>query len=101
MLGAAYAYRQGSHLGIDLLAAKLDESGKQKLHRVTHAVCLLFAACVLVVGGWSLMSMTWELQQSSAAMGLPIAFVYAVIPASGVLICLFAGAAIMNPEGDD
>ncbi|MDJ0711955.1 MAG: TRAP transporter small permease [Woeseiaceae bacterium] len=96
MLGAAYAYRQGSHLGIDLLAEKLAEIGKQRLHRIVHIVCLLFAASVLVVGGGSLVSMTWELKQYSAAMGLPIAYVYAVIPASGVLISLFAADAIAD-----
>ena len=96
MLGAAYAYRQGSHLGIDLLASKLAASGRQRLHGIVHAVCLLFAAGVLVVGGGSLVSMTWELRQYSAAMGLPIAYVYSVIPASGVLICLFAADAIVS-----
>ena len=96
MLGAAYAYRQGSHLGIDLLANKLNESGKQRLHGIVHIVCLLFAVNVLVVGGGSLVSMTWELKQYSAAMGLPIAYVYSVIPASGGLISLFAVDAIVN-----
>ncbi len=96
MLGAAYAYRQGSHLGIDLLAAKLEGPAKQRLHGVIHVVCLLFAASVLVIGGGSLVSMTWELKQYSAAMGLPIAYVYSVIPTSGVLVCLFAADAIVN-----
>ena len=96
MLGAAYAYRQGSHLGIDLLAEKLAEIGKRRLHGIVHIVCLLFAASVLVVGGGSLVSMTWELKQYSAAMGLPIAYVYSVIPASGVLISLFAADAIVT-----
>lgn len=96
MLGAGYAYRQGSHLGIDLLATRLSAPGRKILHNVVHAVCLLFAASVLVIGGWSLVSMTWELKQYSAAMGLPIAFVYAVIPASGVLMCLFAADAILT-----
>ncbi|MEM7504017.1 MAG: TRAP transporter small permease [Pseudomonadota bacterium] len=98
MLGAAFAYRQGSHLGIDLLASRLGTSGRQALHRTIHAVCLLFAASVLVIGGWSLVSMTWELKQYSAAMGLPIAYVYSVIPASGVLICLFAAEAIARGD---
>ena len=96
MLGAAYAYRQGSHLGIDLLVNKLDGSAKQRLHNVIHVVCLLFAAGVLVIGGGSLVSMTWELKQYSAAIGLPIAYVYSVIPTSGLLICLFAADAIAN-----
>ncbi len=90
MLGGAYAYWSGSHLGIDLLASKLGSVGKHRLHAIVHTVCLLFAGSVLVVGGGSLVSMTWELKQYSAAMGLPIAYVYSVIPISGVLICLFA-----------
>ena len=95
MLGAAYAYRQGSHLGIDLLANKLTGIGKQRLHTVVHIVCLLFAASVLIIGGGSLVAMTWELKQYSAAIGLPIAYVYAVIPASGAVIGLFAADAIV------
>ena len=101
MLGAAYAYRQGSHLGIDLLANKLDQAGRTTLHRVVHIVCLLFAGCVLLIGGWSLMSMTWELKQYSAVLGLPIALVYSVIPISGVLITFYAIALAMGEEVED
>ena len=100
MLGAGYAYRHGSHLGVDLLADKLSGAGRLQLHRAVHLVCLLFAATVLVVGGGSLVSMTWELKQYSAAMGLPIAIVYSVIPLSGLLITLFAAAALKGePDG--
>jgi TRAP-type C4-dicarboxylate transport system permease small subunit len=99
MLGAAYAYRTRSHLGLDLLPARLSGAGKTGLHILTHVVCLMFAITVLVVGGSSLVTMTWELKQYSAAMGLPIAYVYSVIPASGVLICVFALVGIFQgPE---
>lgn len=90
MLGAAYAYRSGSHLGLDLLPTRLGGARQVALLRGIHLVCLVFSLAVLVIGGGSLVSMTWELKQYSAAMGMPIAFVYAVIPASGLLICLFA-----------
>ena len=98
MLGAAFAYGQGSHLGIDLVAGKLQVSGRRALHVAVHLICLLFAATVLVVGGGALVMMTWDLKQYSAAMALPIAYVYAVIPASGALICLFAAEAAMRGE---
>ena len=102
MLGAAYAYRRRSHLGLDLLPGKLTGKGKASLNIVIHLVCMSFAAVALVVGGGSLVTMTWELRQYSAAMGLPIAFVYAVIPASGVLICLFAFFGMLQgPEGGE
>ena len=96
MLGAAYAYRTHSHLGLDLLPAKLTGTRKFALNVLTHVLCLGFAAAVLVVGGGSLVAMTWELKQYSAAMGLPIAYVYSVIPLSGALICLFALAAMFD-----
>ncbi|MBU2676981.1 MAG: TRAP transporter small permease [Gammaproteobacteria bacterium] len=102
MLGAAYAYKRHSHLGLDLLPGKLTGTSKASLNIVTHLVCMSFAAVVLVVGGGSLVTMTWELRQYSAAMGLPIAFVYAVIPASGVLICLFALVGMVHePQGGE
>ena len=96
MLGAAFAYRSGSHLGLDILPAKLQGKSKIRLGRLTHFICMAFSASVLVVGGGSLVAMTWELRQYSAAMGLPIAFVYSVIPASGIFICLFALMGIVD-----
>jgi len=97
MLGAAYAYRTRSHLGLDLLAGKLTDRGQARLNVLSHLICMSFAAVVLIVGGGSLVAMTWELKQYSAAIGLPIAYVYAVIPASGLLICIFALAGMLQP----
>jgi TRAP-type C4-dicarboxylate transport system permease small subunit len=45
--------------------------------------------------------MTWELKQYSAAIGLPIAYVYAVIPASGLLICLFSLVKVLAQVAGD
>ena len=101
MLGAAFAYRNGSHLGLDLLPQKLQGKSRILLKRLTHLICFLFAAMVLIIGGGSLVSITWELKQYSAAMGMPIAVVYSVIPASGLLICVFAGAAIMSAADEE
>lgn len=101
MLGAAFAYRNGSHLGLDLLPEKLQGDSKVLLKRLTHFICLLFAAIVLVIGGGSLVSITWELKQFSAAMGMPIAFVYSVIPVSGLLICLFAAMTIVSASSEE
>jgi TRAP-type C4-dicarboxylate transport system permease small subunit len=100
-LGAAYAYGNGSHLGLDLLPSRLKGANRTILIQLTHFVCMLFAATVLVVGGGSLVAMTWELKQYSAAIGLPIAYVYAVIPASGLLICLFSLVKVLAQVAGD
>jgi TRAP-type C4-dicarboxylate transport system permease small subunit len=94
VLGAAYAFRTGVHLGLDLLPKKLTGRSAELLKQFTAAAVVLFAATVLVVGGGSLVSLTWELRQYSAVLGLPIAIVYSVIPAAGVLICIYAVAAV-------
>ena len=94
MLGASYAFRQKAHLGLELLPGKLDGAPAIALRYFTLAVIALFAVTVLVAGGGNLVSLTWELRQYSAVLGLPIAFVYSVIPTAGILICIYAIAAV-------
>jgi len=98
VLGAAYAFRTGVHLGLDILPKKLTGRSALVLKLFTMLAVVLFSGSVLVVGGASLVALTWELRQYSAVLGLPIAFIYSVIPATGVLICIYAVAAV---AGDD
>jgi TRAP-type C4-dicarboxylate transport system permease small subunit len=98
VLGAAYAFRTGVHLGLDVLPKKLTGASARALQLFILAMVLIFAIGVLVIGGSSLVSLTWDLKQYSAVLGLPIAFVYSVIPVSGALICFYAIAAAMGEE---
>ena len=93
VLGAAYAFRTGVHLGLDILPKKLTGRSAQVLKLFTLLVVMVFSVSVLIIGGGNLVALTWELRQYSAVLGLPIAFVYTVIPTAGVLICLYAIAA--------
>lgn len=90
LLGAAYATRHKAHLGLDLLAQKLTGRGEAALQLFTAWVIVIFALCVLVIGGGKLVALTWALKQTSAVLGIPVAVVYSVIPLTGVLIMLFA-----------
>ena len=93
LLGAAYAFRTGVHLGLDLLPNKLSGRSAEILKLFTLGAVILFSVTVLIVGGGKLVLLTWELKQYSAVLGLPIAFVYSVIPSAGALICVYAIAA--------
>ena len=93
LLGAAYAFRTRVHLGLDLLPKKLMGRSAEILKLFTLLVVMAFSVSVLIIGGGNLVALTWELRQYSAVLGLPIAFVYSVIPTAGVLICLYAIAA--------
>jgi TRAP-type C4-dicarboxylate transport system permease small subunit len=98
VLGAAYAFRMGVHLGLDVLPKKLTGMPALVLKWVTLAAVVIFAVMVLIIGGGALVALTWELKQYSAVLGLPIAFVYSVIPLAGVLICVYAIAAALDDE---
>lgn len=100
MLGASYAFHQKAHLGLELLPAKLEGTKATMLRYFTLAIVALFAGAVLVAGGSNLVSLTWELRQYSAVLGLPIAWVYSVIPLTGVLIVFFCITQALEP-GDD
>jgi TRAP-type C4-dicarboxylate transport system permease small subunit len=98
LLGAVYAFRNGAHLGLDLLPQKLGGIAGVRLRRLTLVLVAGFAAVVLVIGGAGLVWLTWDLAQYSAVLGLPMSMVYVVLPFSGLLICLYAAAAWHAPE---
>jgi TRAP-type C4-dicarboxylate transport system permease small subunit len=101
LLGAAYAFRTRAHLGLDLLPKKLTGRSRDVLRLFTLMVVVLFSVTVLIVGGGKLVALTWELRQYSAVLGLPIAFVYSVIPTAGFLICVFAIAASQDEDATE
>ena len=90
LLGGVYAYREKAHLGLDLLRQKVGAEGRHRLDIITDISCGLFALAVLVVGGGALVQLTWELKQTTAVLGIPMAWVYTVLPLSGVLIVLYS-----------
>lgn len=98
VLGAAWAFRTGVHLGLDVLPKKLTGTPALILKAFTLLVIVGFSVAVLIIGGGSLVALTWELKQYSAVLGLPIAYVYSVIPTAGALICFYAIAAAMGVE---
>ena len=97
MLGASYAFRQKAHLGLELLPGKLEGPPAIALRYFTLVVIALFAVTVLVAGGGNLVSLTWELRQYSAVLGMPIAWVYSVVPLTGVLVLFYCLVQALEP----
>jgi len=89
LFGAAYGYQENAHLGLDILTNKLTGAAKNIVVVISHVVVLVFAGGVMIIGGISLVLLTLEPVQISAAMGLKMAYVYAAIPLSGGLIMYF------------
>jgi TRAP-type C4-dicarboxylate transport system permease small subunit len=107
LFGGALAYQRRLHLGIDLVPEYLR---KRHSENATNAMAgtvvrllvdggvLVFAAATLVVGGGALVALTIDLEQYSPALGLPMAVVYLGLPASGLVICISALAALTHPR---
>lgn len=97
-LGAAYASGQRMHLAIDLLGPKLEDKKQRRLQRFIDSLVLIFALTVLVIGGIRLLYITQVLGQLSAALRVPMAVVYSVIPISGLLIVFYKIQDILAKE---
>lgn len=95
LLGAAYALGRGLHLAIDLLPRPNGRFSRIATG-VSAASVALFAIAVMVVGGLNLVRLTLLLEQSSAALRLPLAWVYLVVPIAGALIAFYAVASIFE-----
>lgn len=96
LLGAAYGVSQRIHLAIDILPTRL--TGERRTYvLVAIEICVaLFAIFAMVVGGSQLVYITLRLGQISAALGIPLGYVYSVIPLSGLLIVFFSGLFILE-----
>lgn len=90
LFGSVYTFRNRMHVGIDMLTARLTGRRRLVAELVSLAACFVFSALVLVYGGAKIVWLTQALDQRAAALGIPVAWVYAVLPISGILICAYA-----------
>ena len=97
LLGAAYAVGQGMHLAIDLLPAALHGRARRRLERVIAVFVLAFAVAVMIWGGARLVWMTLYLGQRSAAMRVPLGYVYLALPVGGALMAFYAIGHMVRP----
>lgn len=99
LLGAAVAYADNAHLGVDYVVEKMHPSVRALTHRIVHVIVGIFALFALVIGGSKLVLQTLEGGQVSAALGVPVGIVYGAVPISGFFFILFAIEAAIAPAG--
>jgi len=90
MLGAAYGTGSGLHLAIDILPNRLPPKQKKFLDLLINLMVGLFALTVFVVGGCWLVYTRFFLGQLSAALQVPLGYVYLVMPVSGIFIIYYS-----------
>jgi len=90
LLGAAYVAGKNEHLAIDLMLQKLKGKKKRNLQTFINIVVGVFALVVMVIGGSWLVYTRFYLAVNSAALALPLGYVYLIVPISGILIIYYS-----------
>jgi len=96
VLGAAYVAGRREHLAIDILIQRSPPARQRILLYLIHSLIFLFALSVMVSGGVYLVYTRFVLQVKSAALQLPLGYVYVVLPVSGLIIMYYALLHILN-----
>jgi len=89
VLGAAYVAGKKEHLAIDILLQRSPPARQKRLQYLIHTLVFLFALFVMVIGGVILMYTRFVLQVKSAALQLPLGYVYIILPISGLIIMFY------------
>ena len=90
LLGAAYTVGAQRHLAIDLLAMSVNASKKALLSIVINVLIFAFSGLVIVTGGLKLIEKTLATSQVSAAMQIPMGYIYFILPLSGAIMMFYA-----------
>jgi TRAP-type C4-dicarboxylate transport system permease small subunit len=90
ILGAAYLNAKREHLSMDFLYQKFSEKNKRKASILIEVLIFLFALAVMVIGGFNLVYTTLHLEQLSGTLRIPLGYIYAIMPFSGLLIMSFS-----------
>lgn len=94
LLAAAYVFGKREHMRMGFLADKLGMRQRVWLDIAIEGLIFLFAAVVLVYGGIQITSLT--MSQRTASLGIPMGYVYCVVPLCGLLVM---GYSILNIIG--
>ncbi|WP_420601889.1 TRAP transporter small permease [Flagellimonas sp.] len=97
ILGAAYAAGKDMHVAIDVFPQRFSKETQKKLSVTVKIIVMLFALSAMVIGGSRLVYVTYVLEQLSPALQIPLAYVYLVIPISGLLVIYYKIMDILNP----
>ncbi len=87
LLGASYLFGKNGHLAITLFIGSVSAKYRKYCHLLIHFVSFAFITLAMIRGGIQLMGRT--MLQSSPALQIPMAYVYFILPLSGVFMVIY------------
>lgn len=88
LLSAAFVFGKRDHMRMAYFADKVEGSNRMLLNLLSEIFVLGFAALILIFGGIAITKLT--MTQITASLGIPMGYVYMVLPVSGVLIVIYS-----------
>ena len=88
LLASAYVFGIRDHMRMGFLADKIQGKGRIVLDIVIEILILVFALLTLVWGGSAIMQLS--MQQMTAYLGVPMGYIYTILPVSGVAIVVYS-----------
>lgn len=93
LLGGAYLFGKHEHMRMSFFAEKFSAKNQVRIKLFSEIVVCLFAALVLVYGGFKMTGLA--MAQTSASLRIPMGYVYFALPLSGMITILYN---IMNAK---
>jgi len=97
--GSVICFRHGSHAAIKIFVNMMSATIRKAALIIANLMCLAFFV-VIVVQGWVIM--VEAAGQSTASLGVSMAFAYASLPVGGVLLVIYSLENLWNiilPDG--
>lgn len=94
LLSAALVFGRRDHMAMTFLYDRLSEGTARIISIINEILVLLFAAIVLIYGGISITRLTAT--QVTASLGIPMSYVYFVVPLSGFITVFYSVVNIIN-----
>ena len=96
LLGAAYISGKNAHISIDLFKEKFSKKKQNGINLFSDVLIILFSFFCFLIGGSRLVYITLKLGQLSPALQIPLAYVYFILPLTGLLIVFYKVLNILN-----
>lgn len=88
LLSASLVFGKREHMAMTFLFDKLSDNRRITISIINETLILLFAVIVLIYGGISITRLTAT--QITASLGIPMSYVYIVVPLSGFITAFYS-----------
>ena len=89
MLGAAYVSGKKGHIIIDLWPEKMIKKYGKLMDVTVSLLIVLFVFAIFIVGGLRYIYVSFKLWQTSAALEIPMGYIYLILPITGFCILFY------------